>query len=890
MHHILKTLTFWLLSVVMVFGQQSRVLPSKFKEASRLFELESPTDETDRKALLLFNELSNMSIKSAGDAAIVALSSQKAGVLFQSNDQEKEAVSAYQKGLRIAAKYSLPDTIGFHTALYLGGLYYELFEYDSAYHYLRQAEHTYLKNNRLTQAERLFNVLGVLYFETGDFRQSIPYFQRAMELRKASGDDDYALQNNLAFAYHRLGDTDKALNTYLTLLKEYPQEEELLLNTAVVYTDKGQYRKAEELLANINKPYKDEVLVQKAKGELELKKGALDKAIAIFQQALKQGGETEGTVMGGLWLNSGEAFFKKKDYARALNSFQKALIALSPGFNNDHLYENPDVYREGYSSDMLFDALAFKAQTLIKLYALKPSAKGEKAAIETYEKALVSSMILVQKYHNEASRIDLVKKLDYHYRSFTEFLIQQNQFEKAFQISDQGKAAVLATSISESQARKQIPGNLLNQEKMLLLRESALLRQQQIGAGGKENELKEVRLKLSSLKRTIDEQAGFSLPLHQGMAIEAIQKQLHYKELLLSYFEGPVSTGFFVVTSENFEYVSLKKGQYEKNKVSLLKKKLRSMEKLNRQDKEILEELYQFLFADMEKKLEAKSKIIFSSDGVLNGFPIEVLRDGHGLYLGQQYAVTYLLNSFFMQPQKNLNKKRMAMAPFTKPMPGYQAWHLPASGEEVKYTSARIFRNEEALKKTFLAYAIDYGILHLATHAKAHETDANHSYIQFYPEDSIISENRLYLHELYPGSLQGSLVFLSACESYGSEELKGEGIRGLSYGFLRAGASGVISSLWSAEDFSTAEISRLYYSYLDAGYDAATALQKARADFLNNPDFAQFHEPQYWAHLIFTGYQPHEDKAYNLWLIGIGLFVLLVMAVSYSLSPLTKTR
>ena len=469
-------------------------------------------------------------------------------------------------------------------------------------------------------------------------------------------------------------------------------------------------------------------------------------------------------------------------------------------------------------------------------------------------------------------------------------MIQQNQFEKAFQISDQGKAAVLATSISESQARKQIPTNLLNQEKMLLLRESALLRQQQVGIGGKENELKEVRLKLSRLKRTIDEQAGYSLLVNKGMAIGAIQKQLHQKELMLSYFEGPVSTGFFVVTSDNFEYVSLKIDQLEKTKVLLLKKKLRSMEKLNRQDKEILEELYQFLFADIEKYLDAKSKIIFSSDGALNGFPIEVLRDEHGQYLGQQYAVSYLLNSFFLQSQKNLNKKRLAMAPFTKPLSGYQAWHLPASDEEVKYTSARIYRNEEALKKTFLDHAIEYDILHLATHAKAHETDANHSYIQFYPEDSMISESRLYLHELYPGSLRGSLVFLSACESYGSEELKGEGIRGLSYGFLRAGASGVISSLWSAEDFSTAEISRSYYSYLDAGYDAATALQKARADFLNNPDFAQFHEPKYWAHLIFTGYQPHEDKANNLWLIGIALVVLLVMAVSYSLSPLTKTR
>ncbi|KPM48247.1 CHAT domain-containing protein [Jiulongibacter sediminis] len=882
MHHVLRTMAFWLLSVATVFGQTSGLLPSKLKEALRLFYFENPTAESDRKALLLFNELSKATVKSPEEAAVVALSTQKAGVLYQTSGHEKEAVQAFQKSLQLASNYHLEDSIGFHSALYLGGLYHSLFEYDSAYHYLRQSEHQYFKNNSLTQVGRLFNVLGVLYFETGDFRQSIPYFQKSIELRQESGEDDYVLRNNLAFAFHELGESDRALKIYLTLIKEYPDQEELLLNAAVVYTDKGQTKKAEELLSKIKRPYVDEVLVHKAKGELELKKGAFDRANTFFDLALKERGETKGTLIGGLWLNSGEASFEKKDYTKALNSFQNALIALSPEFDNTNVYSNPEVFTDGYTSDLLFEALAFKAETLIQLNASKASEKVKKAAIEAYEKALVSSMVLTKKYRNEASRIDFIKKLDGHYRHFTEFLIRQKQYEKAFQISDHGKATVLAMSISEGEVRKQVPENLLNQEKMLLLRESALLRQQQAGYGEKEDELKEVRLKLSQLKRSIDEQVGHSLSKSRMMDIETIQDRLHRKELLLSYFEGSETSGFFVVSSKDFEFVSLKDGLSEKNQIVTLKKKLRSMEKLNKQDKENLAVLYQFLFKDIEKQLISKNKIIFSSDGVLNGFPLEVLLDKRGLYLGQQYAVAYLLNSFFLQSEKNQNRERLAMAPFTAPLTAYPTWHLPASGEEIENTSAHIFRNEEALKKTFLDHAGGYGLIHLATHAKAHETDANHSYIQFYPADTMTSENRLYLHELYPGSFPGSLVFLSACESFGSEEIKGEGIRGLSYGFLRAGASGVISSLWSAEDFSTAEISRLYYEYLGEGFDAAAALQKARADFLNNPDFAQFHEPQYWAHLVFTGYQPHEESSVNLRLLGLALFVLFALAVAYS--------
>ena len=75
----------------------------------------------------------------------------------------------------------------------------------------------------------------------------------------------------------------------------------------------------------------------------------------------------------------------------------------------------------------------------------------------------------------------------------------------------------------------------------------------------------------------------------------------------------------------------------------------------------------------------------------------------------------------------------------------------------------------------------------------------------------------------------------------------------LSRAFSFAGCPNLVTSLWKAEDNATAYISTRFYAHLRAGYSFSQALQRAKLDLLQNREYAQFHSPQYWAHLVFIG-------------------------------------
>jgi CHAT domain-containing protein len=96
--------------------------------------------------------------------------------------------------------------------------------------------------------------------------------------------------------------------------------------------------------------------------------------------------------------------------------------------------------------------------------------------------------------------------------------------------------------------------------------------------------------------------------------------------------------------------------------------------------------------------------------------------------------------------------------------------------------------------------------------------------------------------------LNANLVTISACNGSGTRAYSGEGLVGLSWAFLRAGAHNVIGALWEVSDASTPQLMDALYRELSQGKDPATALRNAKLTLLHSSDpDSVFKKPFYWA-------------------------------------------
>ena len=125
----------------------------------------------------------------------------------------------------------------------------------------------------------------------------------------------------------------------------------------------------------------------------------------------------------------------------------------------------------------------------------------------------------------------------------------------------------------------------------------------------------------------------------------------------------------------------------------------------------------------------------------------------------------------------------------------------------------------------------DYRILHVATHGVLDTDQPELSGLAF----SMVNSNREPLHgfvslaEIYNLRAPVDLVVLSACHTALGKEVRGEGLVGLTRGFMYAGASGVVASLWQVDDRATAELMKHFYTnMLQHGMRPPAALRAAQ--------------------------------------------------------------
>jgi CHAT domain-containing protein/Tfp pilus assembly protein PilF len=147
----------------------------------------------------------------------------------------------------------------------------------------------------------------------------------------------------------------------------------------------------------------------------------------------------------------------------------------------------------------------------------------------------------------------------------------------------------------------------------------------------------------------------------------------------------------------------------------------------------------------------------------------------------------------------------------------------------------------------------NYRVVHFATHALLDNNHAELSGLVF----SLLDRNGrdqdgfVEMQDVYNLDLPVDLVVLSACETGLGTNIKGEGLMGLTRGFMYAGAKRVLASLWSVDDVATSELMRRFYEAMfREQMSPPAALRKAQLQMLQDE---RWHSPYYWAAFVLQG-------------------------------------
>ncbi len=265
-------------------------------------------------------------------------------------------------------------------------------------------------------------------------------------------------------------------------------------------------------------------------------------------------------------------------------------------------------------------------------------------------------------------------------------------------------------------------------------------------------------------------------------------------------------------------------------------------------------ELSEILLGQVRAELHSGAKIVIAPDRNLHSINFEALPDPNDAkhYLIENARISVAPSLSLIASQNHVTRiahGQILLIGDPEPI-GNEFPRLPNAALEMQlvgqsYPAGQqvIFAQGRAVSAAYLQSSPGrFSAIHIAPHASANRESPLDSALIL---SSSASGYALTARQVMTVPLQASLVTLSACRSAGAKTYSGEGLVGLSWAFLRAGAGSVVAGLWDVTDLSTARLMGDFYGQMTAEASPADALRTAKLKLVHSQ--GAYKKPFYWA-------------------------------------------
>lgn len=823
--------------------------------------------------------------RAAADKANEAATLAGSGAAYYSLGEQEKSLEQYRAALPLwrAAGDRTGQLLALHN---IGSIHSAQGDPQQALDYHQQALTIARAAGDRSAETTALSALGNVYRDLGAEQKAIEFYQRALPLERAGGDRFSESNTLIAFgdAYFFLGERQKSLDYYqqaLTLkraLRDASGEALTLIGIGNVYSDLGARQK------RVERPSEDDQR----------------KALDVYEQALvigKKIGDPSVDVFGR--MGAGVAYSALGDKQKAYQYINQALFVLNfakfrPGIGWA-LYEKARVERDRGNLAQA-RTLVMQSRNIIEGLRTKMISQELRA---TFVAAVHDCYEL---------EIDVLMKLH------AAEPAGGHQGE-ALTASERARARVLLETLSEAHAdiRAGVDPGLLEQEHALEVQINAkeMVRIQMLGSNRSNEQVAAVSKTIAELTGQYEDvrtairsrsphYAALNYP--QPLNVAEIQRDvLDGETLLLEYALGEQQGYLWAVSSTGMVSVTLPKRSEIEEAARRYRDALTNSGSTASLDTG--QELSRMLLGEVAANLGNK-RLLVVADGALQYLPFAALPDPNALQ--QPLVVNHEIvsipsaSTLAVLRRENANRKPAPKTLAILADPVFSADDPRLSRARDKQTAAVARVADESLQRSITdlglasprlprlpgtrreATAIsalipqpdrrvaldfdasramlnskeiaDYRILHLATHGLLNSAHPELSGVVLSLVDGQgkAQDGFLRLHEIYNLRLSADLVVLSACQTGLGKEVRGEGLVGLTRGFMYAGAQGVVASLWKVDDRATAELMKRFYGNMlgDNNLRPAAALRAAQTAMWRTKGWES---PYNWAAFVLQG-------------------------------------